>query len=68
MIFFMGIVFVWDFGFYWYLFLGFVFVVVVWVVFDGLWGILICFCEFVVDFGLRVVNCVCLCFGNGGDG
>lgn len=65
---FTGIVLVRDFGFYWHLLLGLVFVVVVWVVPDGLWGILTRLRELAVDLGSRAANRVRSRFGNGGDG
>ncbi|WP_410765278.1 branched-chain amino acid ABC transporter permease [Haloferax sp. DFSO60] len=52
---FTGIVLVNDFGYYWHLLLGIVFVAVVWIVPDGLWGMLRKVRDIVVEFigGMR---------------
>lgn len=64
---FTGIVLVRDFGLYWHSLLGLVFVVVVWVVPNGLWGILTRSRELAVGLGSKIVNRVRLRSGNGGD-
>ncbi|WP_396610275.1 branched-chain amino acid ABC transporter permease [Haloferax sp. S1W] len=63
---FTDIVLIKDFGFYWHLLLGAIFVVVVWVVPDGLWGILNQLRELVFDLGSKAANRVRELVGNGG--
>ncbi|WP_042666053.1 branched-chain amino acid ABC transporter permease [Haloferax sp. ATB1] len=65
---FTGIVLVRDFGFYWHLLLGVVFVVVVWVVPDGLWGILNRLRELTVDLGSKAAKRLRARSENGGGG